>query len=174
MPAVPAQLGELGGWVLTKDLAIMLLFAVLMVFASLSMIRSRQMVSLPTDGQDLGKLWLRGALVGVITGIVGVGGGFLIVPALVFMARLEMKRAVATSLIIVSVNSYIGFFSGLQGVAMDWLFLLSFSACAILGILLGMFLARYVSNERLKPAFGWFILLMGIYIITREIFFPTT
>jgi hypothetical protein len=108
-------------------------------------------------------------IVGLITGLVGAGGGFLIIPALVLLARLPMKQAVGTSLIIIASKSLIGFLGDLQGIGqIDWTFLLVFSSIAIVGILIGARLSKVVSNDRLKPAFGWFVLIMGLYIIGKE------
>jgi uncharacterized protein len=113
-----------------------------------------------------------GLMVGVITGTVGAGGGFLIIPALVFMAGLSMKKAVGTSLLIIAINSLIGFAGDLSaGIKMDYRFILMFTSLAIVGILLGAYLTRYISNAKLKPAFGWFVLALGMYILTSELIF---
>ncbi|TAE03002.1 MAG: sulfite exporter TauE/SafE family protein [Bacteroidetes bacterium] len=168
MPLVPTKIVNVANFTLTKDVAIMLLFAVLMVWTSVAMIREGAVGKAENAPTDYSKIFLRGILVGSITGIVGVGGGFLIIPTLVFVASLPMKRAVATSLLIIATNSFIGFFSSLQGQVMDWQFLLIFSGCSVMGILLGRFLSQFVSNEKLKPAFGWFVLAMGIYILATE------
>jgi uncharacterized membrane protein YfcA len=114
-----------------------------------------------------------GIVVGTITGIVGAGGGFLIIPALVLLAKLPMKQAVGTSLIIIAAKSLIGFTGDLKGgEVIDWNFLLVFSAIAIGGIIAGSILSKRIPNEKLKPAFGWFVLIMGIYIIGRELSTP--
>jgi uncharacterized membrane protein YfcA len=106
----------------------------------------------------------------MITGIVGAGGGFLIIPALVLLARLPMKQAVGTSLIIIAAKSLIGFTGDLKGhEVIDWNFLLTFSAIAVVGIIAGSLLSKRIPNEKLKPAFGWFVLVMGIYIIAKEL-----
>jgi uncharacterized membrane protein YfcA len=111
-----------------------------------------------------------GIVVGMITGIVGAGGGFLIIPALVLLAKLPMKKAVGTSLIIIAAKSLIGFTGDLKGEEIiDWNFLFLFSAIAIGGIIGGSILSKHIPNEKLKPAFGWFVLAMGVYIIGREL-----
>ena len=108
---------------------------------------------------------------GGITGLVGAGGGFLIIPALVILAKLQMKQAIGTSLVIIALKSLIGFAGDLKNQPMiDWTFLLLFSGIAIVGILIGSLLSKKVSNETLKPAFGWFVLVMGIFIIVKELF----
>ncbi|HPF68206.1 MAG TPA: sulfite exporter TauE/SafE family protein, partial [Flavobacteriales bacterium] len=111
-----------------------------------------------------------GIVVGTITGLVGAGGGFLIIPALVLLAGLPMKQAVGTSLIIIAAKSLIGFTGDLKGhEVIDWNFLLVFSVIAVGGIIAGSILSKRIPNEKLKPAFGWFVLVMGIYIIGREL-----
>jgi uncharacterized membrane protein YfcA len=110
--------------------------------------------------------------VGTLTGFVGAGGGFLIIPALVLGARLPMKLAVGTSLAIIALNSLIGFTGDLSaGTPIAWPFLLGFLAFALGGIVLGTYLARFIPGARLKPAFGWFTLAMGAFILTKELLF---
>ena len=113
---------------------------------------------------------LEGIIVGFLTGLVGAGGGFLIIPALVILANLPMKMAVGTSLLIISANSLIGFTGDLAAnLTINWALLVLISSLAIVGILIGSFFSKFISGEKLKPAFGWFVLIMGIYIIGREI-----
>ncbi|MDZ7648546.1 MAG: sulfite exporter TauE/SafE family protein [Cytophagales bacterium] len=109
-------------------------------------------------------IFVEGILVGGITGLVGAGGGFLIIPALVLLAGLPMKQAVGTSLLIIALKSLIGFTGDLgSGLEIDYKFMLFFSAFAMVGILAGSYLTRYIPNEKLKPAFGWFVLVMAVY-----------
>ncbi|MDY3511509.1 sulfite exporter TauE/SafE family protein, partial [Riemerella anatipestifer] len=108
-------------------------------------------------------------LVGIITGLVGAGGGFLIIPALVMILGLKMKEAIGTSLLIITLSSTIGFISSLDKVAIDWYFLLSFTGLSILGVLLGLALSKRVDGKKHKPAFGWFVLGMGVYILIKEL-----
>ena len=116
---------------------------------------------------------LEGAVVGLLTGLVGAGGGFLIIPALVLLARMPMKLAVGTSLFIIAAKSLIGFIGDLQGSQIiDWKLLGAFTAFAVIGIFIGIFLSKKFSGEKLKKTFGWFVLIMGVYIIVKEIFFP--
>jgi len=109
--------------------------------------------------------------VGVLTGLVGAGGGFLIIQALVVLSKLPMKEAVGTSLVIIAAKSLIGFFGEASDVQMNWQLLLSVSAFAIVGIFLGSYLSKKIDGAKLKPAFGWFVLVMGIYIIIKETLF---
>ena len=101
--------------------------------------------------------------------MVGAGGGFLIIPALVLLAKLPMKKAVATSLFIIAINSLIGFLGDVQNYDIDWLFLLLFTSISVVGIFIGIWLNKFIDGKKLKKAFGWFVLLMGIYIIYKEI-----
>jgi uncharacterized protein len=117
---------------------------------------------------------VEGAVVGLLTGLVGAGGGFLIIPALVILARMPMKLAVGTSLFIIAAKSLIGFVGDLQGSeVIDWRLLAGFTGFAVAGIFVGTWLSKKIPGGNLKKAFGWFVLVMGIYIIIKEIFFPT-
>ncbi|AWM35266.1 permease [Hymenobacter nivis] len=177
MPAIPHELFTVGRLVFTKDLLVLVAFAVLMVGAATSMIRSRPAaVAVDEEVQPQAfnyPLVLGiGLVVGALTGFVGAGGGFLIIPALVLGARLPMKLAVGTSLAIIALNSLIGFTGDLSaGTPIAWPFLLGFLAFALGGIVLGTYLARFIPGARLKPAFGWFTLAMGTFILTKELLF---
>jgi uncharacterized membrane protein YfcA len=177
MPAIPHELFTVSGLVFTKDLLILVAFAVLMVAAATSMIRSRPTEELADELYATQKLNYPlilsiGLVVGTLTGFVGAGGGFLIIPALVLGARLPMKLAVGTSLAIIALNSLIGFAGDLSaGTSIVWPFLLGFLAFALGGIVLGAYLARFIPGARLKPAFGWFTLAMGSFILIKELLF---
>jgi len=171
IPAIPEELFKVGDFMVTKNLAIMLFFAVIMLLASVSMIRNKQK---ETDEEaeityNYPLIIVEGLVVGTITGIVGAGGGFLIIPALVLLAKLPMKKAVATSLLIIAIKSLIGFLGDVQNLDIDWPFLLMFTAFSIVGIFIGIWLNKFIDGKKLKKAFGWFVLLMGIYIIYKEI-----
>lgn len=179
VPAIPDTIMHMGGVMLSKPVGILILFALIMMAAAYSMIRKVKQET-PAFAGDTHKrqptafnyplILGEGLVVGVITGIVGAGGGFLIIPALVLLAKLPMKQAVGTSLIIISAKSLIGFTGDLKdGEVIDWNFLLLFSAIAIGGIIAGSLLSKRIPNEKLKPAFGWFVLVMGVYIIGREV-----
>lgn len=171
VPSIPEKIFALGSFVLTKDLAIMLFFALIMLAASISMIRGRKEKQV-LEGVKLRipLIILEGVIVGGLTGIVGAGGGFLIIPALVLFANLPMKRAVATSLIIIAAKSLIGFLGDVQTLSIDWVFLVSFTGFSIIGIFIGIYLNKFIDGNSLKKGFGWFVLLMGIYIIVKELF----
>lgn len=168
VPSIPDEIFNLNGFILSKEMAIMVFFAIVMFLASISMIKTNNKTQELFIKQPYYKTFVQGLVIGVITGLIGAGGGFLYVPALVLWAGLSMKNAVGTSLVIVSMNSIIGFFGDLHSLTIDWTFLLTFSLLTILGILLGGYLSKYVSNKKLKKGFGWFVLIMAIYIFIKE------
>ena len=170
IPAIPDPIGDLGFMVLTRDMAVMLLFALLMITASISMIRGRKIKEVSTDHKmNVPLIAVEGIVVGVLTGLVGAGGGFLIIPALVVLAHLPMKEAVGTSLMIIAVKSLIGFLGDIGQMPIDWLFLTFFALLTIAGIFMGLQLSHKISGARLKPVFGWFVLVMGTFILIREV-----
>ena len=205
VPAIPRQLGTVAGIEVSKDLFILVLFAVIMSLSALSMIvRPRYAVHVigagsggaapeapappaaapvaaaggggrPASSQPPVKVSvplvvLEGAVIGVLTGVVGAGGGFAIVPALAVFARLPMRVAVGTSLTIIAAKSLFGFLGDVAvESSFDWGLLLAFTALAVVGILLGSRLGRLVPGTRLRPAFGWFVLLAAAGILVREL-----
>ena len=173
VPALPDPLFSIGSTAISKSLGVLIFFALLMVAAAYSMIRRQKKGGEATPGEvkfNYPLILGEGIVVGTITGLVGAGGGFLIIPALVLLAKLPMKQAVGTSLIIIAAKSLIGFTGDLHGnEVIDWNFLMIFSAIAIGGILVGSILSKRIPNEKLKPAFGWFVLVMGLYIIGKEL-----
>lgn len=175
VPGIPKEVFNIGDFVVTKSILMMVLFAILMVFASVSMIRDKKKTQETENGEqkfNYPMILLEGAVVGVLTGLVGAGGGFLIIPALVLFSKLPMKQAVGTSLLIIAAKSLIGFTGDLSNFTMDWKLLLSVTTLAIVGIFIGDALSKKIDGDKLKKGFGWFVLVMGIYIIVKELFFP--
>ncbi|RZK41185.1 MAG: sulfite exporter TauE/SafE family protein [Pedobacter sp.] len=168
VPVLPEIFFTIGNYPFSRDLVIMLVFSVLMILSSVSMIKKNPVETDSNLKLGPGKIITQGLIIGLLSGFVGVGGGFLIIPTLIHEAKLTMKQAVTTSLVIIAFNSLIGFLSSVNTVDIHWAFLLTFTAFAVIGILTGMFLSQKISSERLKPFFGWFILVMGIYILIKE------
>lgn len=172
LPALPDPLLSLGDVVIGKNLFLLLLFGVLMLFSSYGMIRKKANTNVSAgEPKKMNYLiiLLEGAVVGTITGLVGAGGGFLIIPALVLLSGLPMKQAIGTSLIIISAKSLIGFMAEAGDIGTGWPMLLGITACAIVGVFIGTALSKKIDGEKLKPFFGWFVLTMGLYILIREV-----
>jgi uncharacterized membrane protein YfcA len=172
VPALPDPLFTVGEAIITKNIGIMVFFALIMLAASYSMIFAKKCVDCNEDDPvvfNFPMIALEGSVVGVITGIVGAGGGFLIIPALVLLAKLPMKMAVGTSLLIIAAKSLIGFLGDLSTQTIDWQMLLIFTGLSIVGIFIGSALSKKINEKVLKTGFGWFVLVMGIYIITKEL-----
>lgn len=169
LPAIPGVLWQHRDFVLSRNMLLMSIFGLLMVSASLSMIRTGN-TRQPAQQTSFMRILPVALIVGVVTGLLGAGGGFLIIPALVLFTGLPMKQAVGTSLLIIFINSVIGFGGDLLiGASMNWPLLLSVSGIAVLGMLLGTQLSKKIDGSRLRPGFGWFVLVMGIYIIVKEL-----
>ncbi len=171
VPALPDPLFQFERFVLPKSDAILYFFSIVMILAARAMIRSdRPEQGEAADGRPRYQaLALDGLAVGLLTGTIGAGGGFLIVPMLVLLAGLPIHRAVATSVLIIAVNSFVGFLGDIQHTTLNWNFLLPFTGLSIIGIFLGMYLARFVAPDRLKKGFGWFVLLVAGFIILKEL-----
>jgi uncharacterized membrane protein YfcA len=169
LPLIPDILWQAGAITLTKSTAIMVLFAVLMLTASISMVLGHREQASNTR-TSLPVLSAFGVGVGLVTGLLGAGGGFLIIPALVVLARAPMRVAIGTSLFIVTINSLVGFVGDIGHVYIDWPFLFTILAITVCGVLIGSVIGRRIPGERLRAGFGWFVLTMGIYILSRELF----
>jgi len=174
VPVIPESVFTLFDFEVTKPIFLMVIFAIVMVAASITMIKpqknKQQGEEIPMS-YNYPMILLEGSVVGVLTGLVGAGGGFLIIPALVLLAKMPMKKAVGTSLFIIAAKSLIGFTGDLKGSeVIDWKLLLIFTTASVFGIVIGILLAKKIPGEKLKTSFGWFVLVMGIYIIIKELF----
>ncbi|MEN9488787.1 MAG: hypothetical protein RL494_1052 [Bacteroidota bacterium] len=170
LPLIPTHLFTFLNFEVTKNTMLMIVFAILMIVASLSMIKKNTSNEI---GQQVNfaQLSFIGLLAGLVTGFLGAGGGFLIIPALIFFAGLQMKEAVGTSLLIIFINSIIGFCGDIiNGVVINYILLIIITTIAIVGMFIGTYLSKKIDGSKLKPAFGWFVLIMGIYIIAKELF----
>lgn len=172
LPALPDHFFTVGQMEISKEIFLMVVFALLMLAASFTMIRSHEPPAVSTR-QDRHKkalpLVFLGLCIGVVTGLLGAGGGFLIIPALVLFLKLPMKTAVGTSLLLIAINSGFGFLFSLKQFEYDWPVLLTFTALAIAGIFIGGKLAEKIPSALLKKGFGWFVLVMAIFIIIKEL-----
>lgn len=174
MPSIPAVLGPIAGFSVEKGTGLLIFFALLMIVTSVSMIKEtkRSEIEHLETKYNYPLILIEGVGVGILTGLVGAGGGFLIIPALVLFAGLDMKLAVGTSLFIIAAKSLIGFIGDIQtGYEINWAFLLVFTSFSISGIFFGTWLGKFVDGRKLKKGFGWFVLLMGIYMILKETIF---
>lgn len=169
LPLIPEEITHIGSLVITKNIFIMLVFAILMISAAYPMITQRKDQRNLNDNSPV-KLMILGIIVGLITGFLGAGGGFMIIPALVLFGGLEMKTAVGTSLLIICINTLIGFGADMiEGVQLDFKLLLFVTLFALVGMLIGNRISKKIPGYKLKPVFGWFVLVMGAYIILKEI-----
>ena len=173
VPAIPEILMQNSYFVLTKNTFLMVLFASVMLLASYSMLRSPKKadVTFKTKEHNIFLIVLQIFSVGILIGLIGAGGGFLFIPALFYFAKLPVKKAIGTSLLIISINSLIGFSGDVGNMQVDWFFLFRFSFIAIIGIFTGIFLSKFFHENNLKKMFGWFVLLMAIFILTKELVF---
>jgi uncharacterized protein len=173
VPLIPKSLFTIWGFNITESVFLMVLFALLMLLASVSMIRNKAVANESKECKKcyrLTRLLSYGVIIGIVTGLLGAGGGFLLIPALVFLMKLPMKTAIGTSLMIIALNSLVGFSGDLGRLPIDWIFLLKITAIAIVGILIGGTLGKKIHGDNLRKGFGWFVLAMGIYVLVKEIF----
>ena len=166
LPNIQNELFIIGEFTITKDFFLMVFFALIMLLASISMLRERSVSKQNKDVQQV-KIIIDGLFVGLITGMVGAGGGFLIIPALVLLSRLEMKKAIGTSLMIIAVKSLFGFL-GEWGSEIDWQLLISFTALAVIGIFFGVYFSKFFDGKKLKKSFGVLVFVFAVFIMLKE------
>lgn len=163
----------IGSWEIHREVMLMLLFGVVMLVSSYSMIRGTGFSfvrSTKRNGESVRQVAAQGLFVGFITGVVGAGGGFLIIPTLVSVFKMPMKKAVSTSLAIIVINSFFGLLGDLEKFPeFDWALLSGYTFFTIIGIFLGFLLSNKMDGEQLKKAFGYLILLVGIFVIVKEL-----
>ena len=156
-------------FLLTKSTFLMVFFAVIMVLAAISMLKKKKEVVETAGNIAISTLLFQTFTIGIIIGLVGAGGGFLIIPSLVLFAKLPMKKAVGTSLFIIAMNSLIGFLGDVQTITIDWKFLSFFTGISIIGIFIGIYLNKYVNESQLKKGFAYFVLFMATFILVKEL-----
>lgn len=173
IPNIPQKVAQIGSFIITESMLMMILFATLMVIAATAMIKNRKSIDEKNPVKtklDIIKLLVYGIAIGIITGFLGAGGGFLLIPTLVILLGLSMKEAVGTSLLIIALNSLFGFTADLGHFEIDWYFLLSITAIALVGLVIGSQIGKKIESIKLKKGFGYFVLIMGIFIIIKEVF----
>lgn len=168
VPLIPDTIVE-QPFLLTKSTFLMVFFAVIMVLAAISMLKKKKEVVETAGNIAIATLLFQTFTIGIIIGLVGAGGGFLIIPSLVLFAKLPMKKAVGTSLFIIAMNSLIGFLGDVQTITIDWKFLSSFTGISILGIFIGIYLNKYINESQLKKGFAYFVLFMATFILVKEL-----
>ncbi len=169
VPSIPNVVYQTQSFTITKRILLLGIFALLMLLASIPMIRGRRERKNTGEHFYIIPVILEGIVIGFLTGLVGAGGGFLIIPALVILTGLPMKTASGTSLFIIAINSLIGFTGDLLNTAMNWPFLLSVTVIAIVGVHFGNVYSRKIPGVKLRKAFGWFTLAMGSWILFKEL-----
>lgn len=171
VPILPTQLFSVGRFQVTSNMMTMVLFSLLMLVASFSMIKDKAVIETKSpaySGHTL-RLLVYGVGIGFATGLLGAGGGFLLIPTLVILLGLPMKEAVGTSLLIIAMNSLVGFTGDLGHFQIDWFFLFKVTGIALAGLFVGIFLSKKVDGSKLKKGFGWFVLIMGGFILIKEL-----
>lgn len=168
VPKIPNTIIE-SPFLLSKNTFLMVFFAVIMVFGALSVLRKKSQNTTTEENRNLILIGIQTFIIGIIIGLVGAGGGFLIIPSLILFVKLPMKKAVGTSLFIIAMNSLVGFIGDVQNLIINWIFLLTFSTISIVGIFIGMYLTKYTNENQLKKIFAYFVLLMAAIILLKEI-----
>ena len=170
VPKIPDVVFYFGSLKLSKDTFLMILFAVVMLFAAYSMLKNNKKNELiERTTKTITVVIIQLFFVGVLTGLIGAGGGFLIIPALLNFAQLPIKKAIGTSLLIIAINSLIGFIGDVQNTIIDWTFLLIFTTISVAGIFIGLYIQKFINEKMLKKLFGVFVLIMAIFILYKEL-----
>tara|TARA_B100001142_G_scaffold269659_1_gene275412 strand:+ start:479 stop:1273 length:795 start_codon:yes stop_codon:yes gene_type:complete len=170
IPELPDVLFDVGDFAISRRMGMFGVFIVLMVAAALSMLKENMRKGGSGDiSYNYPLILIEGLIVGAVTGLVGAGGGFLIIPALVVLTNLDIKKAIGTSLVIIALKSILGFFLGDALImSIDWNFLIVFTSITIIGIFLGVYIGNFIDGNKLKKGFGYFILAMSIFMFIIE------
>ena len=170
IPELPDVLFDIGDFAISRRMGMFGVFIVLMVAAALSMLKENTRKGGSGDiSYNYPLILIEGLIVGTVTGLVGAGGGFLIIPALVVLTNLDIKKAIGTSLVIIALKSILGFFLGDALImSIDWNFLIVFTSITIIGIFLGVYIGNFIDGNKLKKGFGYFILAMSIFMFIIE------
>ena len=170
IPELPDVLFDIGDFAISRRMGMFGVFIVLMVAAALSMLKENTRKGGSGDiSYNYPLILIEGLIVGTVTGLVGAGGGFLIIPALVVLTNLDIKKAIGTSLVIIALKSILGFFlADALIMSIDWNFLIVFTSITITGIFLGVYIGNFIDGNKLKKGFGYFILAMSIFMFIIE------
>ncbi|WP_293872283.1 sulfite exporter TauE/SafE family protein [Flavobacterium sp.] len=170
VPRIPETIFYFGSIHVSKATFLMLLFAVVLFMAAYSMLKNKKendVVDFKT--KSLTMIIIQLFFVGILIGLIGAGGGFLIIPALLKFAKLPMKKAIGTSLLIITINSLIGFTGDIQNMIIDWKFIITFTTFSVIGIFIGLYIQQFINEKHLKKIFGIFVLIMSFLIVYKEI-----
>ncbi|NQY27929.1 MAG: sulfite exporter TauE/SafE family protein [Flavobacteriaceae bacterium] len=174
IPVLPDILITIDDFDFTRRMGMFGLFAILMIPAAISMLKDRKEIidqANKNTTYNYQLIVLEGIVIGSITGLIGAGGGFIIIPALVILANLDMKTAIGTSLIIIALKSLLGFFLGdTFTLEIDWKFLTVFTMISLVGIFIGSYLSNFINGKKLKKGFGYFVFAMAFFIFYMEFF----
>ncbi|WP_134088628.1 sulfite exporter TauE/SafE family protein [Olivibacter sp. XZL3] len=170
LPSIPSVLYRSQGMVISRNSATMFLFALVMLVSAYLMINQKAIhqQAVKQKNARVGRLLLYGAGVGIITGLLGAGGGFLLIPTFVILLTFPMQKAIGTSLLIITMNSLIGFLSDVHRYEIAWPDLLWITALASVGVLIGAFLSKKITGVKLKKSFGFFVLAVSVFILFKE------
>jgi uncharacterized membrane protein YfcA len=176
IPAIPDPVISISSFIVSKEIFILILFSLLMITVGNSMIRNaeyKETAAPEPSRYNYSWLLVIGIIAGFLTGFLGVGGGFIIIPALVLFAKIPVRMSVGTSLLIISVNSFSGFAEEViaHHASINYKFLFLFSFLSVIGIFIGFFISMKLNAAQLKRIFGWVILVMGVCVFVKEIFF---
>jgi uncharacterized protein len=170
IPAIPTHLFTIGTIEITNRILVMSIFAITMLLSAIFMIKNRPNIDpIKLNKKNYVLNFSGGLSIGFLSGLVGAGGGFVIIPALIKSGNLSIKTAVGTSLAIIAMNSFFGFIGSVKSISINWGILIPFTLLAMIGIFIGHKLSSKINGSNLKKGFGWFVLLMGIFIIIKEI-----
>jgi len=175
-PTIPDQIFSIGDYAVSKKVLFMFCISTLMFTAAFRMLSASPLNTTVIHGDTKVKtvyLLVQGFIVGIITGLFGIGGGFLIVPALYFWSRLPMKAAVGTALLIIAMNSLFSFSTSFSDASINWMLLLRFSLGSVIGILIGSRIGEKIHGNYLKIIFGWFVMAVSFYIVFKQFTFHT-
>jgi uncharacterized membrane protein YfcA len=170
VPNIPETVFYFGSLQVSKENFLMILFAVVMFMAAYSMLNTKkQTQAIVIKNKPLILVTLQLLFVGVLIGLIGAGGGFLITPALLKFANLPIKKAIGTSLLIIMINSLTGFLGDVQNTLIDWIFLCTFTTISVIGVFIGLYIQHHINEKLLKKIFGVFVLIMSLLILYKEI-----